>query len=60
MALLFEPLDVVSVLGKKKAQELDVSNVVTIQLGVRYLKRCVPPSLGAVNVEAPVTLHWIT
>jgi hypothetical protein len=53
--LLFEPLDVVSVLGKKKAQELDVSNAVTIQLGVHYLKRCVPPSLGVVNVEAPVT-----
>lgn len=52
MALLLEQHVALSVLEKKNAQELDVSNAVTILLGVLYLKQCVPPSLGAVSVEA--------
>lgn len=52
MALLLEQHVALSVLEKKSAQELDVSNAVTILLGVLCLKRCVPPSLGAVSVEA--------
>lgn len=52
VALLLEQHVALSVLEKKSAQELDVSNAVMILLGVLCLKQCAPPSLGAVSVEA--------